>query len=170
VSDTDRLAIESVTAVSQVSQTRSNTGVLGPSLTAEETGLESDLVAHGSPDELQRIGSSAAPDLSIDRSELVRLIDPYLCWAKCTGAFGKQEDRSVWAIVGQLLENRRLSMDIDDKYLNVTSLLRLARQRDPRDHFQIVDYLNHLANIWGLERVADAYFDRYFLVPFSLMM
>jgi hypothetical protein len=155
------LAVESgVTAVSQVSRTRSNAGVLGPSPTAEETDLQSDLVPHGSPDDLQRIGSSAAPDLSIDRSELVQLIDPYLCWAKCTGAFGKQEDRSVWVTVVQLLQDRRLSMNIDEKYLNVTSLLRLARQRDPRDHFQIVDYLNHLANVWGLERVADAYFDR----------
>jgi hypothetical protein len=159
-----------VTAVSQISQSRSNASVLGPSAPPEETDLQSDLVTHGSPDDLPRIGSSASPNLSIDRSELVQLIDPYFCWAKCTGAFGKQEDRNVWATVVQLLDDRRLSMNIDDKYLSVTSLLRLARQRDPRDHFQIVDYLNHLANVWGLERVADAYFDRYFLVRLSLMM
>jgi len=61
-------------------------------------------------------------------------------------------------------------MDINDKYLSVTSLVRLARQKDPRDHFQIVDYLNHLANVWGLERVADAYFDRYSPVPVCLNM
>ena len=160
------MAVESETAVSQISQTRRNAGVLGPSPTAEETDLNQEPVTHDTPDDLQRIGSSAAPNLSIDGSELVQLIDPYLCWAKCTGAFGKQEDRSIWATVVQLLQDRRLSMNIDDRYLSVTSLLRLARQRDPRDHFQIVDYLNHLANVWALERVADAYFDRFFLIPF----
>ena len=98
-------------------------------------------------------------NISNDDDELDQLIEPYISYAKCHVAFGKEETRSWWEKTVELLKNRSPSQNVDDKYLNVLVLLRLVQQGD---YLQILFYLKDLAILWDLEEVAEEYFDLCF--------